>query len=53
MRRIAQRVQKQDVKPAQLLQRFRRNHTVIGQIRGRPEAETEDREVTGSARPDS
>src|ERR1700694_1743279 len=43
MRRVAQRVQKQDVEAAQLLQRFGRNLAVIGQVGSGSETETKNR----------
>ncbi len=45
MRRVAQRVQKQDIEVPQLLQRFMRDLAVIGQVGGRSKTETKNRGV--------
>src|SRR6266436_5035867 len=42
---VAQRVQKQDVEVSQLLQCFRRNLAVVGQVGGRSETETKNRSI--------
>src|SRR6266404_3554146 len=45
MRLVAQRIQKQDIEVAELLQRFGRDLAVIGQIGGRSETETKNRGI--------
>src|SRR6266852_1109371 len=45
VRLVTQRVQKQDIEVSQLLQRFRRDLAVVGQVGGRSETETKNRSI--------
>src|SRR5271166_4746065 len=46
MRLVSQRIQKKNVEVAQLLNRFRRHRTVIGEIGGRSETKAQNRRFT-------